>query len=88
VKVGYRAGIQWFGKLVPAEVVDASKAGIRITVNCRLRVGSWIQISVPYCKESENLFILARVAWCRESVTGNHQYGLQQYRPKETLVGV
>ncbi len=86
IKVGYRAGIRWFGRIVSAEVVDASRAGIRITADCRLRVGSWIEIAVPYCKESTNLFGVAQVAWFRESASGNHEYGLQHYRANEGAV--
>lgn len=84
VQVGYRAGIQWFGKLMQADVVDASRSGIRIVSNCRLRVDGWVEIAVPYCKDSTNLFSPARVAWFRESATGKHEYGLQHYQRKDS----
>lgn len=83
VAVGYRAGIRWFGRIVQAKVLNASRAGIRITANCRLRVGGYIDIAVPYCKEAENLWLPARVAWVRESADGNHEYGLQHYKRKD-----
>lgn len=83
VAVGYRAGIRWFGRIVQAEVVNASRAGIRITTNCRLRVDGYVEIAVPYCKEAENLWLPARVAWVRESADGRHEYGLQHYKRKD-----
>jgi hypothetical protein len=83
VAVGYRAGIRWLGQIVQAEVLNASRAGIRITANCRLRVNGHVEIAVPYCKEGDNLWLPARVAWLRESPDGNHEYGLQHYKRKD-----
>lgn len=85
VAVGYRAGIRYLGRVTEAEVLNASRAGIRVTANCRLRLNGVVEIAVPYCKDSDNLWLPARVSWMRESTLGDHEYGLQHYRRKENL---
>jgi Lon protease-like protein len=85
VAVGYRAGIRYLGRVTEAEVLNASRAGIRVSANCRLRVNGVVEIAVPYCKDSDNLWLPARVSWMRESAIGDHEYGLQHYRRKENL---
>ncbi len=85
VAVGYRAGIRCLGREVEAEVLNASRAGIRITANCRLRLNSVVELAVPYCKDTDNLWLPARVTWMRESATGDHEYGLQHYQRKVNM---
>jgi hypothetical protein len=85
IAVGYRAGIRYLGRVVEAEVLNASRTGICVAANCLLRVNGVVDLAVPYCKDSDNLWLPARVTWMQESEIAKHEYGLQHYRRKENL---
>jgi hypothetical protein len=76
VKVGFDAGVKWFGRIREGKVLDASRNGLRIVMDARFRVGDFVQVSAPYSRNTANIFLPFRVSWAKESEAGEHEYGL------------
>lgn len=59
-------------------VADVSRGGIRFFSQRKYHPGAWIEVSVPYTRDTANIFVPGRIAWATLSQPGGfHEYGVR-----------
>jgi PilZ domain len=58
-------------------IVDVSRGGLRFRSERIYASGNWVQVAVPFTRNTANIFVPAQVIWHDEEIGPEHEYGLK-----------
>jgi hypothetical protein len=77
VKVQLKGCILFGGQETPVQVTDMSRGGVRLRSARSFADGLLVRIAAPYNPGAANIFVSARICWCRGLPSGMSECGLK-----------
>ena len=77
LKVELKGCILFGGQETTIEIADMSKGGVRFRSRRDFAQGLLVRAAVPYNPGAANIFVAARITWCRSQPSGMTECGLK-----------
>jgi hypothetical protein len=77
VKVTLKGCILFGGQETPVEVTNMSRGGVRFLTHRSFAQGLLVRAAVPYTPGVANIFVSARICWCKSLPSGMSECGMK-----------